>query len=340
MLRVKFLARTAADQDPALWTALLPDADPKAWGVRYTFDMEARDYDYLVVYEDLPYPPGSSRSEWVERLSCAPENTLFVTSEPTSIKIYGRHYLRQFGHVLSRQPAEIIDHPGHIQRTPPLRPYYGRSLGGGGRYLTYGELMAPPEAEKTPAVSMVSSDKTMTPELKLRYDFAMRMRAEAGLHVFGRGIDPIDEKSEAMDGFQYHIAVENHLQPGHWTEKISDCFLAECLPFYHGDPEIGHVFPAEAVVAIDIRDLEAAKVTVERTMREDEYAKRLPAIREAKRRVLEDWNLLKVCADIARETYVAGAASGEVMGRHAFRMAHPVLGARDAMWQRKWKGRW
>ena len=340
MLTVKFLARTAADQDPALWTALLPDADPEAWGVRYTFDTDARDYDYLVVYEDLPYPPGSTRSERVERLSCDPANTLFVTTEPTSIKIYGRHYLRQFGHVLSRQPAEVIDHPGHIQRTPPLRPYYGRPLGEGGRYRTYAELMAPPDAAKRPAVSMVCSDKTMTPELKLRYEFAMRMRAEAGLYVFGRGIDPIDEKSEAMDGFQYHIAVENHLQPGHWTEKISDCFLAECLPVYHGDPEIAEVFPDEAVVPIDIRDFETSKAMVERVMAEDAYAKRLPAIREAKRRVLEDLNLLKVCADIARDTHREGRASGEVMGRHAFRKAHPVAAARDALWQRRWKGRW
>ena len=344
MLTVKFVARTAADQNPALWTALLPRSDADAFGVRYTFDIDARDYDYLVVYEDLPYPAGSTRSERVERLACAPANTLFVTTEPTSIKIYGRHYLRQFGHVLSHQPREVINHPGQIVRTPPLRPYYGRPLGDGGRYLTYEELAQAPFArtgvKKYPEVSTVCSDKTMTPALKARYDFVMAMREAGELDVFGRGIRPIDEKSEAMDAYSYHIAIENHVAPGHWTEKISDCFLAECLPFYHGDPEIAEAFPAEAVIPIDIADYGASAETIAKTMRDQVYPVRLPAIREAKRRVLEDHNLLKVCAEIARETYQTGQASGDVMGRHAFRKAHPLLAARDALWQGKWKGRW
>ena len=344
MLTVKFLARTSASEDPSLWTSLLPGGDAEAFGVRYVFDLDARAYDFLVVYEDLPYPEGSTRSLRVEPLGCSRADTLFVTTEPTGIKVYGRHYLRQFGHVLSRQPREVVDHPGHIHRTPPLRPYYGRALSNGaGRHLSWSELaQSPPERTgvgKRPEVSMVCSSKTMTPELAARYAFAMRMREEAGVDVFGRGIRPIADKSEAMDAYSYHVAVENHLQPGHWTEKISDCFLAECLPFYHGDPAIAEAFPEDAVIPIDIREPEAARETIVRAMRDNLYPARLPAIREAKRRVLEDHNLLRVCADIARERHAGGAPGGEVLGRHAFRRAHPVLAARDAVRGRRMRGR-
>ena len=327
-MKVKFLARTAADQDPALWTALLPGGDPASFGVSWTFDPDARDYDYLVVYEDLPYPPGSARSTRVERLSCARANTLFVTTEPTSIKVYGRHYLRQFGRVLSRQPADAIDHPGHIQRTPPLRPYYGRPLGRGGHYLTVDELAAH-HPGKSRDVSAVCSNKTMTSALKARYDFVIAMRERAGLEVFGRGIQPIDEKSEAMDPFRCHVAIENHIAPGHWTEKISDCFLAECVPLYHGDPDIGAVFPEEAILPLDIYDLEASAELIARAPAE--YGRLRPAVLEGKRRVLEDLNLLRVCADIARKSHQPGRAGGDILGRHAFRRAHPVRAAQDAL---------
>jgi len=327
MLTVKLLSRIAPKRNAALWQPLLPS--PTAFGVHFTFDPDARDYDYLVVYEDLTFLPDDTRSNRVERLACAPLNTLFITTEPPSIKIYGHHFLRQFGHVLTKQP---IAHPGHIDRTPPLRPYYGRPLDERGRFLSYAELSAP-RTGKREAVSTVCSDKTMTPALKARYDFVMRLRAESELDVFGRGIQLISEKSEAIDPYAYHIAIENHVAPGHWTEKISDAYLGEALPFYHGDPKIADAFPSDAVISIDIGDFDAARSRMEQVVRDREYAKRLPAIREAKRRVLVEHNTLRVAADIALRTHQSGKPSGEIMGRHAFRRAHPVLATSDAIRQ-------
>ena len=334
MLTVKFLARTSASQDPALWTSLLPGGDPTAFGVRYTFDFHARDYDYLVVYEDLPYPEGSKRSTRVEPLACARANTLFVTTEPTSIKVYGRHYLRQFGHVISKQPREVVDHSGHIHQTPPLRWYYGRPFGGGD-YVSVDQLAAH-EPVKTRDTSTVCSAKRMADTLHAqRFDFTFALPELMEIDIFGRGVRPIADKAEAMDPYRYHLAVENHISPGHWTEKIADCFLAGCLPFYYGPPDIGDVFPPEAVVPVDIFDVEGSAEIMRKAVRDDAYTRALPALREARRRVLEDGNILKACADIALETHAPGQPGGEVLGRHAFRRAHPVLAARDAVWSRR-----
>ena len=340
---MKWLARVALRQDPALWTSLLPGGDPESFGVRYTFDPEARDYDALVVYEDLPPATvDSKRADRVEPLACARANTLFVTTEPTSIKVYGRHYLRQFGHVLSRQPAGVIDHPGHIQQTPPLRWYYGRPFGPG-HYMSVDELRAH-HPEKTRHASTVCSAKRMAETLHAqRYDFtfALRERAPELLDVFGRGVRSIADKAEAMDAYRLHIAVENHIGPGHWTEKISDTFLAECLPLYYGPPDIGEVFPEDAVLPIDIFDVDAAEDVLRRAVADGLYTQRRPAVLEAKRRVLDDHNLLKVCAGIIRDRHDPDAPrGGAVMGRHAFRAHHPLLAARDALWARRHKGRW
>ena len=53
------------------------------------------------------------------------------------------------------------------------------------------------------------------------------------LDIFGRGIRPINDKSEALNKYKYHIVVEN-FRTSPLDRKLSDAFLAECLPFYAG----------------------------------------------------------------------------------------------------------
>jgi hypothetical protein len=41
-------------------------------------------------------------------------------------------------------------------------------------------------------------------------------------NVFGRGIRPITDKAEAMDSFRYHVAIENHIEPGQTVGELLD----------------------------------------------------------------------------------------------------------------------
>ena len=76
---------------------------PYGWaeanGLEFIFGPDARNYDWLVVYDDLPRFIGMTE----EPLACPPENTLLITSEPSGVKVYGRSFVRQFGHVLTSQ---------------------------------------------------------------------------------------------------------------------------------------------------------------------------------------------------------------------------------------------
>jgi len=167
----------------------------------------------------------------------------------------------------------------------------------------------------------------------------LKKRLGDELHLFGRGINPISNKAEAMDDFRYHIAVENHIEPHHWTEKIADCFLAYCLPFYYGPPNIGDYFPEDAVIPIDIFDIDGAEETIRAAIAMGLYEKRLPAIIEARKRVLNDYNLMTVIARLVSERHVAktGPKSGHIDGRHIYRKKHPLKASLDGIHRIRFK---
>ena len=70
MLTVKFLARTSASEDPALWTSLLPGGDPTAFGVCYTFaDITATcAVDFSKWVKASPLENYSNIAEWHGRM--------------------------------------------------------------------------------------------------------------------------------------------------------------------------------------------------------------------------------------------------------------------------------
>jgi hypothetical protein len=325
-IKVKFLARTSADQDPTLWLSLFKGRIPQIGEVKFTFDLDARDYDWLVVYEDLTALPNDRRSNRAEPLACARENTLFITTEPTSIKLYGPGYFAQYGHVLTKQPRDVVRHKNHIFETPPLRWYYGRPLDpDDNNYLDIDHYNATKPLTKTQNLSTVCSNKQMAVTLhQQRYNFVMGLKDILGddFDVFGRGIRPITDKAEAMDSFRYHIAIENHVEAGHFTEKITDCFLAYCVPFYFGPPDIMDYFPEGSIIPIDIFDIEGAAEIIRAEIKPGSYEARLPTIIKARQQTLTDYNLMQKIAKIVSERHDAAALpklNQFIYGRHIYR---------------------
>lgn len=335
-IKVKFMARTSASQDPALWLSLFKGRVPAIDGIEFTFDLNAREYDWLVVYEDLTALPNESRSNRAEPLACARENTLFITTEPTSIKLYGPKYLNQYGHVLTKQPREIVQHKNQIFETPPLRWYYGRPLGPDqNTYLDIDHYRVASALPKTHDLSTVCSNKQMAETLhQQRYSCVMGLKEILGeeFDVFGRGIRPITDKAEAMDSYRYHIAIENHVEAGHWTEKIADCFLAYCVPFYFGPPDILGYFPKGSIIPIDIFDIQEAADIIRSEIKPGSYEARLPAITAAREQVLGEYNIMNKVAEIVSQRHNSRAkpASGEfIYGRHIFRRKNPMGATQD-----------
>ena len=337
-MRIKFVSKTPVERMAPLWEALVPEGGID--GADFTFDPDDRDYDFLCVYEDLPPLPGERKITRSEPLACPREHTLLIVPEPASIRINGLRYLRQFGVVwtTARYPdlnsAYVPGHHVYEMSAPPLRWFYGRDMEGDDHW-PLARIEASPE--KTADLSTVCSTKAMGHTVhakRLEFTRALKERLGDGLALFGRGFDAVGNKAEAMAPYRYHLAIENHVQSGHLTEKLTDCFLAECLPFYFGDPDYARHFPDEAVIPIDIFDLDGAEATIRSAIADDLYTKRRQAILEAKAITLREFNTLRAVARVARNLVQEPAEvqpSATILGRHAFRRAHPVLAARDAV---------
>ena len=191
-------------------------------------------------------------------------------------------------------------------------------------------VRGPSPADKTQAISVVYSSKRQWHTLhaqRFRFIDAMR-KLLPDMAVFGRGATPTDDKAEALSPFRYHLAVENHIGPHHITEKLTDAFLGRCLPFYFGAPNAADYFPPESFIPIDIRDPAAAAETIRQAMQEDAWTRRLPAVEEARRRVLEEHHLFAVaCRIIAGSAPAKGGppeSNGLILSRHAWRKRHKI----------------
>ncbi|MFG0256779.1 MAG: glycosyltransferase family 10 domain-containing protein [Phycisphaerales bacterium JB043] len=329
IITVKFMAKGHRGDDHWHWQRQMPTGEESRWGrCRFVFEQDAREYDWLVAYDDLA-PRGSERfSNRVERLACPREHSIFITQEPSSVKVYGSAFLRQFGHVLSSQEPWALAHPSVHRAQPALRWFYG--VGFDGTISSFEDLCNATMPEKTSVLSTVCSSKRMGHTMhRMRYDFTQELKASmAELDVFGRGVRPINDKAEALDGYRYHLCIENHVCDHHWTEKLSDAFLGWTLPLYCGAPNALEYFPEESFVPIDIRDTQGAIARIREVIEGGEFEQRIDAIREAREMVLRRYNLFNVLSEIieAHDTGGRGSQGDAIEGRHGFRNRHPIQG--------------
>ena len=233
-----------------------------------------------------------------KRFHVAPQNTIFLATEPRSVLVYPRKYLRQFGLVCTCQ--EGTKHP-NVHYGPAILPWFvgcTEDDQGCAYTLDYDQLKAAPTPPKTKLISVITSNKAFTQGHLDRIHFVEALKAHFGdaLDIFGRGFRPFADKWDVLAPYRYHIAIENSSQRYYWTEKISDSYLAETYPFYYGCTHLDDYFPREAFTPIDIHDAPQAIATIERALAEDRDKTAAAALSEAKRRVLDEYNLLEYVA--------------------------------------------
>lgn len=307
-----------------------PGSVPRWGNCQFEFDVDCHDYDWLVVYHDLPRGDSFFTEE---RLHCPRERTMLITGEPSSITVFGKDYLRQFGCVLSFQEPWAMRHPNVIFHHPGLIWHYGLPFGEG-EFVTWDRMAATPPIVKSRSISTVCSQRTGNVTLhSSRVDFTWKLKEDLPeLDIFGHGVNPMNDKAEALDPYRYHIAVENHVYDHHLTEKLPDAFLGYALPFYHGAPNAADYFPKESFIPIDIRDYHRSKEIITSHLANNEYEDRLPYINEARRRVLEEQNLFAIInTQIGnQERGIRATTKGKVIrNRSTMRIKNPLAGIRS-----------
>jgi hypothetical protein len=166
--------------------------------------------------------------------------------------------------------------------------------------FTYEELVSLKPPEKRDAVAVVFSRKSILPGHRQRQRFVRRLKQVLGdrLDIFGDGYRKIGLKADAILPYKYHLALENTVMPSYWTEKVADAYLGYALPLVSGPPDLSRWFPEESFIAIDLDDIGRAIDVVVAAIDGDVYVERVPAIVEARRRVIFEERLCPVVARV------------------------------------------
>jgi hypothetical protein len=331
MNTVKLLIKGNQKNAAPIWLRQIP-ADGIWKNCRFVMDGDCADYDWLVVYDDLPTTSEQRFSTTVEKLACPRERTIFVTAEPDSIKTYGYDFLNQFGTILSCQKKGTSPERKTRRTICGLRWFYGVPFKNVEAVSSYDQMKAYEPTEKTETLSTLCSMKAMTHTLHaLRVQFTLALAEELpGMEIFGFGRRFLNDKKDALDPYRYHVAMENTIADNYITEKLTDAFLGLSLPFYVGAPNAGDYFPKDSFIAIDPNDPKGAAKIIRDAIDNNEWEKRLPALREARRLVMEKYNLFAIVADLVAEKEtqtVSNAPYGVIRSRRAVLM-NPVRAAR------------
>lgn len=266
-------------------------------GYVFTADPGCRDYDWLVVFDDLAAD---------EILCCPRERTILATWEPVCIKNYCRAFTRQFGHLMTNRPRRAENHP-HYHLARGYFPWFNSR--------TYEENRAFAVPPKTKLVAAVCSSKAMKwTRHAQRVAILRKMVAEIpGAEWYGHGVHEFARKCDVMDAYRYHVAIENQIGPHYWTEKLADAFLCECLPFYAGAPDAADDFPPGAFIPIPVDDPDGAVRIMKEAIAADEWSRRIGAVREAKRLLFEKFNFwaqtIRIVEEETGQPLSAGDAS-------------------------------
>lgn len=99
---------------------------------------------------------------------------------------------------------------------------------------------------------------------------------------------PYHKKDDAIFPYKYTFNCENNSIYNYFTEKLIDGILGECLTFYWGCPNIPEYIDPRAYVQLGLSNFEKDYELITTAIKEDWYTQRLPFIKEAKIKILNE----------------------------------------------------
>lgn len=304
--------------------------DEERFGSRFRFYENSEldiEWDMVVVFEEIREPV---------KLRCRRGGLVFISAEPPWSSVYSNRFLQQFDHIFVAH-KNIRRHPGIVRSQCYNDWHFGFVSADKTHRFTFAELanMKPPA--KTRNISVITSSLAMMPMHLKRVSFLAEVKKALGelpgvsggqpgadggqpdvssgiIDYFGRGVNEVDDKSEALLDYRFHLCIENSCNDDLWTEKLADPILGFCVPLYIGCTNIGNYLPEEAIYQLDIDDPKGAVELIRQLLEnpEEAYQRKLPALLEARRRILHEWNIFAMLVRFYDEKVAApGRAEGE-----------------------------
>lgn len=227
--------------------------------------------DFLVI---LDYP----KSDF--KIKVNPNNILHICLEPANEISKYRQYANKQVSIIYNQ----INDRGNFVKSHPVLPWHLD------KDYDFFKQLKPEDLNKENKIVWVTSNQRTSIQHNERMNFLEYISDLDFVHLYGRGIREVESKWDIMKTSKYAIAYENFKNPYNWTEKISDCFLSYTVPLYFGCERIGQYFSEDAVIQIDPKD-KYIKSFLKEVISTDNYNNRLEAISEARKKVLDRYQL-------------------------------------------------
>ena len=251
-------------------------------------------WDMVVVYEGIKES---------KNIKCKQGGLVFISGEPPFSRKYSTRFLKQFDHIITSHPQ--IKHPNNHLTQQALPWHFGLSYHTQKFNYNFDDLLKMKPPLKTKKISFITSNKLMMPGHKKRMIFLEALKSEFGdkIDIFGKGIQPIDDKAEALLQYQFSICIENSTIDNYWSEKIADPILAFCIPIYCGCKNIEKYFHENALINIDLSDIKQSIKTIENLLLNSDfiYSEKLPQLLVERDKLINDYNLFTVLSNFYLE---------------------------------------
>jgi hypothetical protein len=205
-------------------------------------------------------------------------------------------------YVFARSRAGRVWGPDSRAKNPVMLPSVYTF---GGSLEIWRSLASPSDAEKVLPLVAVTSGASSLPGHAARAGFYERLRrAGLPLTLFGRGLTAstcgagaLTCKSQALLPARFCLAIENSdTDERYVSEKLWDALVAWCVPLYFGSRALERVIPVESFIRIPSRDQEGVATVAAALSDPGQYARRLEAIAEARRRALGPLRMVEFLA--------------------------------------------
>lgn len=243
-----------------------------------------------------------------ETVQCPKDATIFITNEPPSVKRFSRKFTDQFATVITCHGGTVRNHPHIVYEQQALPWWVGHKMKRDDTdqvlyEKTYDELKKIATPPKTKLISVIASNKRFTRGHRRRDTFVQYLKKELGdiVDVYGVGNTLVEDKWDAIAPYKYHIVIENSTYRDYWTEKLSDCLLAESYPFYYGAPNIEKYFDKQVFTQIDINDPTRAIESIRKSIKNNLYEKATPLLAEAKEKVLDTYQFFPFISSLVQK---------------------------------------
>lgn len=263
---------------------------------KFVIDSNLQEADFWIVH-------GKGLRD-AETCNVPPENVISLSTEPHTILHYPASFLNQFGMVATCQ--ECVKHKNRVL-CPPFLPWFvGRTFSEAEQKYVYSfdmdsiaNMQTPP---KDKLISVISSNKAFSRGHIQRIRFVEKLKEHFGdrIDVFGNGFKTIPDKWDALAPYKYHIVIENSSLKYYWTEKLSDCFIAQTYPFYYGCTNVSDYFPENSCTPIDIRKPDQVIDIIEKCIAQDTYGQSADVLAECKEYCIGKYNQFERMADLCR----------------------------------------